>query len=129
MFLLAYLIKQSLGESQHNKARHPRWVECNVPPFAVVHIFGHRGLQVNYNVFYLLSLCTRKQRDLSRILSAVPPLPVLRFTLWYPTYIRKQLWEKKKKKKTENPTWYRHLLVDTQYWTIGKTSSLFSIIK
>lgn len=36
--------------SQHNKAPRPRWLECSVPSFAVVHIFGHRGLQINYNV-------------------------------------------------------------------------------
>lgn len=63
--------KTELYRSQHNKAPYPRWLEYKVSSSAVVQIFGHRDLQINYSIFFsLLSLWTRKQRDLSRILSA-----------------------------------------------------------
>lgn len=43
--------------SQHNKAPHPRWLECNVPSSAVVQILGYRGLQFNHSIFFLCFLC------------------------------------------------------------------------
>lgn len=94
--------KTELYRSQHNKAPYPRWLEYKVPSSAVLQIFGHRDLQINYSVFFffLCFLCGQENKETFPESSLLmPPLPVLRFTLWYPTYIRKQLWGGKKKKK------------------------------
>ena len=92
--------------SQHNKAPHPRWLEYKVPSSAVVQIFGHRGLQINYNGFFsLLSLWTRKQRDLSRILSAYASASCSEIHSMVPNIYQKTALRggrKKKKKKADS---------------------------
>lgn len=126
--------KTELYRSQHNKAPYPRWLEYKVPSSAVLQIFGHRDLQINYSVFFffsLLSLWTRKQRDLSRILSAYASASCSEIHSMVPNIYQKTALrgEKKKKKGWQHSTWYRHLLADTQNWTKGKTSSLFFSIR
>lgn len=116
--------------SQHNKDPHQRWSECNVPSSAVVQIFGHKGLQINYNVFsFAFSVDKKTKRPFQN-----PLCLCLRFLFWDSLYgtqhISENSFEKEKKKKGwQRSTWYRHLLADTQNWTKGKTSSLFFILK
>lgn len=75
-----------------------------MPSSAVVQILGHRGLHINHSIFFpLLSLWIRKQRDLSRILSAYASASCSEIHSMVPNiYQKTALRGGKKKKKADN---------------------------
>lgn len=81
---------------------------------------GHGDLQIQFNFFLSGFLCGHENKGTFPESSLLmPPLPVLRFTLWYPTYIRKRPWKGRKKKKagsTQRVTaiyWQTHAIAQT----------------
>lgn len=58
-------------------------------PPEIVQISIHKALVINYNFCILSGKENTETFPESSLI--LPPLPVLSLTLWYPTYIRKQL--------------------------------------
>lgn len=74
--------KTELHRSQHNKAPYPRWLEYKVPSSAVLQIFGHRDLQINYHVFvFAFSVDKKTKRPFQN-----PLCLCLRFLFWDSLY-------------------------------------------
>lgn len=89
-------------------------------PPEIVQISIHKALQINYNFCILSGKENTETFPESSLI--LPPLPVLSLTLWYPTYIRKQLIRRGgggegwgngggEVKKMQHLTWQLHLLV------------------
>lgn len=106
-------------------------VRTSVPPPAVLQIWATGICKFNL-IFLSCFLCGHKNKGTFPESSLLmPPLPVLRFTLWYPTYIRKRPWKGKKKKKKTGSTqrvtaiyWQTHAIAQTTKHSYYSTSLL-----